>query len=86
MTEVPISCGGVPVKPGDWVFADDDGVVVIPESVLETVLEVAEAIERRDREVAARVAGGERLVDLLGWSGLIYAEQVTLSVLCRPER
>ncbi|PYV08966.1 MAG: S-adenosylmethionine--2-demethylmenaquinone methyltransferase, partial [Acidobacteria bacterium] len=27
---VPIQCGGVVVKPGDWVVGDDDGVVVIP--------------------------------------------------------
>lgn len=86
LTEVPISCGGVAVQPGDWVFGDDDGVVVMPGNVLETVLEAAEAVERRDREVAARVARGERLVDMLGLHRLIYGEQTSLSVLVRPER
>lgn len=35
---VPISCGGVPVNPGDLVFGDDDGVVVIPRSDVDRVL------------------------------------------------
>ncbi len=26
----PISCGGVPVHPGDIILADDNGVAVIP--------------------------------------------------------
>ena len=38
---VPIECGGVPVNPGDIVFGDTDGVVVIPQAVEIDVLEVA---------------------------------------------
>lgn len=40
---VPISCGGVPVKPGDLVLADDDGVVVVARERVEEVLALAEA-------------------------------------------
>lgn len=40
---VPISCGGVPVMPGDLVFADDDGVVVVARDRVDDVLELAEA-------------------------------------------
>lgn len=43
-----ISCGGVPVRPGDAIIGDDDGVVVVPASMAETVLKVAaerEAVE-----------------------------------------
>jgi 4-hydroxy-4-methyl-2-oxoglutarate aldolase len=35
---VPIRCGGVLVRPGDIVFGDHDGVVVIPEHVSDEVL------------------------------------------------
>jgi 4-hydroxy-4-methyl-2-oxoglutarate aldolase len=35
---VPIRCGGVVVSPGDIVFGDRDGVVVIPENVAKEVL------------------------------------------------
>ncbi|SDI53110.1 RraA family protein [Natribacillus halophilus] len=37
-----ISCGGVVVSPNDYLVADEDGVVVIPESVVESTLEKAE--------------------------------------------
>jgi regulator of RNase E activity RraA len=49
-----ITCGGVDVNPGDIVFADRDGVVVIPKSAdLKRIVEKAEevaAAERRSRE------------------------------------
>ena len=38
---VPIECGGVTVNPGDIVFGDADGVVIIPQSIEETVVEAA---------------------------------------------
>ncbi len=28
--DVPITCGGLTVRPGDWVYGDADGVVVVP--------------------------------------------------------
>ncbi len=38
---VPIECGGVTVNPGDIVFGDADGVVIIPQSVEQQVIEAA---------------------------------------------
>ena len=35
---ISIRCGGVLVRPGDIVFGDHDGVVVIPEHVSDEVL------------------------------------------------
>jgi regulator of RNase E activity RraA len=39
---VPISCAGVAVHPGDLVMGDDDGVVVVPRDRILEVLEQAE--------------------------------------------
>lgn len=38
---VPIECGGVTVNPGDIVFGDADGVVIIPQNIEKTVIEAA---------------------------------------------
>lgn len=39
--DVPVRCGGVVVNPGDLVFADFDGIVVIPRHIEDQVLELA---------------------------------------------
>ena len=38
---VPVDCGGVLVSPGDLVFADYDGVIVVPAKVLTEVVRMA---------------------------------------------
>lgn len=40
---IPISCAGVTVCPGDLIVGDDDGVVVVPKEKIEITLEKAEA-------------------------------------------
>lgn len=39
---IPVQCAGITVHPGDLVFGDADGVVVVPQERLEEVLEKAE--------------------------------------------
>ena len=36
--KVPVQCGGVLVLPGDYVSADDGGVVVVPQQLIEEVV------------------------------------------------
>ncbi len=50
--DVPIRCGEVLVHPGDLVFADFDGVVVVPRDVEDKVLELA--ADKVGRENASR--------------------------------
>ncbi|MDD5264715.1 MAG: RraA family protein [Candidatus Bipolaricaulis sp.] len=50
--DVPITCGGVLVKPGDIVYADFDGVVVIPLALSEEVLELA--LQKVEKENLSR--------------------------------
>ncbi len=50
--DVPIRCGDVLVKPGQLIFADFDGIVVIPQEVEQKVLELA--LEKVGKENLAR--------------------------------
>jgi 4-hydroxy-4-methyl-2-oxoglutarate aldolase len=50
--DVPVRCGGVLVRPGELVFADFDGVVVLPREVEDEVL--ARAFEKVTKENHSR--------------------------------
>ena len=55
---VPITCGGVTVHPGDIVFGDIDGVVVIPQAVETAVIQAAlEKVSGENRTRDALRAG-----------------------------
>lgn len=47
-TNIPISCGGASVKPGDIIVGDVDGVVAIPREQARSVLEKAQEKESKD--------------------------------------
>jgi regulator of RNase E activity RraA len=62
---VPISCGGTVVAPGDVVVGDADGVVVVPRAHAAEVLQlVAELIERERTRMAEIRAGQLFLPDV----------------------
>jgi len=61
---VPISCGGVPVNPGDIVFGDDDGVVVVPRLDAERVAALADAHLAGELERVAQVDAGMSLTEV----------------------
>ncbi|MGI6097495.1 MAG: RraA family protein [Dethiobacteria bacterium] len=50
--QVPIKCGGVMVKPGDIIFADRDGIVIIPQGIEKEV--VNKALEKVEEENLVR--------------------------------
>jgi regulator of RNase E activity RraA len=55
---VPISCGGTVVSPGDVVVGDRDGVVVVPRADAEQVLSLVQAlVERESRRIAEITSG-----------------------------
>lgn len=60
-SQVPIRIGGVIIRPGDVIFADIDGVVVIPKEHLMAVVEAAEALGRNEAACRNRLLSGEKL-------------------------
>lgn len=55
---VPISCGGVSVNPGDIILADPDGVIVIPRHDAAQVLEDAKKFQTADEKKLAAAKDG----------------------------
>ncbi|MDI3470554.1 MAG: hypothetical protein OJF62_002617 [Pseudolabrys sp.] len=58
-TQVPISFGEVPVKPGDIVIGDEDGLVIVAAERAEEVAKKAAEKHRSDQEREARILRGE---------------------------
>lgn len=58
-SQVPVAIGGVVVKPGDIVFGEFDGILVIPGADAVTILEKAEEIVQAEGRVRKEVAGGD---------------------------
>ena len=67
---VPVSCGNVPVLPGDLVVGDADGIVVIPSGKAEEILEKSRAVVNKEREIRERIEKGETLYNLLKLDGV----------------
>lgn len=63
----PVSCGGVIVKPGDIVVADDDGVVAFSPAYAELVVKEVGRLQERDAMVKERIANGERIFEMAGF-------------------
>jgi regulator of RNase E activity RraA len=55
---VPVSCGGAVVSPGDIIVGDDEGVVVIPRGDAEEVLKAVHALVDRERKRVAEIKAG----------------------------
>jgi regulator of RNase E activity RraA len=59
--DVPVRCGGVLVRPGDLVFAEIDGVVVIPQEAADEVVERALEIASRENLMGQELRQGSTL-------------------------
>ena len=68
-----IGCGGVAVRPGDWVVCDNDGAVVVPVALTEEVAEAGLEQERFERYVQQRVQRGDSV------HGLYPPDEATLA-------
>ena len=68
---VPVECGEVLVNPGDFVFGDFDGVVVIPGSMVKQVLELAFEKVTRENHSRAELQNGAYLRDVFAKYGVL---------------
>ena len=58
-----IVCGGVAVQPGDIVLGDRDGVVIVPQADLDTVVTRLAEIRSMEEETQAKIRAGMTHLD-----------------------
>ncbi|MFQ4149475.1 fumarylacetoacetate hydrolase family protein [Arthrobacter sp. LAPM80] len=63
-TDLTIACGGATVQPGDIIVGDADGLLVIPPSLVEEVVDDAIAQEHEESFIADMVAQGHNIEGL----------------------
>ena len=64
-----ITIGSTLVHPGEWVFGDVDGVVVVPAEIVEDVLAESEAKVETEQLMRAELDRGEPITDVFGRHG-----------------
>ncbi|MEO8543481.1 MAG: RraA family protein [Burkholderiaceae bacterium] len=69
--DVPVECGGVEIRPGDIVFGDVDGVVVIPQSHELAVIDKAIAKVTGETNTRDALRKGESLGDVFKRFGIL---------------
>jgi 4-hydroxy-4-methyl-2-oxoglutarate aldolase len=77
---VPIVCAGAHIHPGDFIAADDDGVVVVPRARVAEIAAASKSREDKEESVRARLKAGELGLDIYGMrprlkeKGLVWRE------------
>jgi 4-hydroxy-4-methyl-2-oxoglutarate aldolase len=69
--DLPIECAGVRVVPGDLVFGDADGVVVIPRAVEPEVLRLAFEKVVGEKQTLHDLRRGDKLADVFARYGIL---------------
>ena len=59
-----VACGGATVQPGDVIVGDDDGLLVIPPSMIEEIVDAAIEQERQETFIAEQVGQGQKVEGL----------------------
>ena len=60
---VPVTCGGVAIRPGDLVAADVDGALVVPREAVDEVARMIEELRAKEDRTRVALDGGASLRD-----------------------
>jgi regulator of RNase E activity RraA len=60
---IPVVCDGVPVRAGDIVVADTDGVAVVPKESAEKVLALAQQLDYKEHSMYAIIEKAKSIVE-----------------------
>jgi 4-hydroxy-4-methyl-2-oxoglutarate aldolase len=73
----PLILDNVEISPGDLIFGDRDGVVVVSREEAEDVLEKSLAREEKEKKIKERLRKGESTLDIYGFSDLLEKRGLT---------
>ena len=73
----PIVIGGVVVNPGDFVSADDDGVVVVPRNDIAAVARASAEREAKEARMMAALEARGNIIELSGMDKVLAAKNCT---------
>jgi regulator of RNase E activity RraA len=77
----PAQVGEAEIHPEDWVFGDDDGLLVVPAAEVRAVLAAAAQLEDAERRLKDRIRDGALLTEVIGLPGFLAGEgPITFSV------
>jgi 4-hydroxy-4-methyl-2-oxoglutarate aldolase len=68
---VPVECGEVLVQPGDFVFGDRDGIVVVPREMVKQTIELAADKVQRENHTRDELMNGSYLRDVYAKYGVL---------------
>lgn len=63
---MPVTVGGVVIKPGDAIYANSDGIAVLEESEIDEIVEILRGKEGGEPAMKERIAAGEFLSEASG--------------------
>jgi 4-hydroxy-4-methyl-2-oxoglutarate aldolase len=69
--DVTIACAGVEVRPGDFIFGDADGVIVVPRAIAAEAVGRALAKRAGEEETLAALQAGEKLAAVFARTGIL---------------
>jgi len=69
--DIPVVCGGIRVLPGDLVYADTDGVVVVPSEMVDEVVSRAWEKVRGENKVREELRAGASVVKTFEKYGIL---------------
>jgi regulator of RNase E activity RraA len=69
--DVPVACGDVVVHPGELIFADFDGIVVVPQAVEAEVLELAQKKVAAESDSRKELLAGKTLREVYNKYGVL---------------
>ncbi len=69
--DVPVQCGGVGLRPGDFIFGDADGVIVVPQAVEAQAVTLALEKLSGERTTLADLEAGVSLAEVFAKYGIL---------------